>query len=744
MRNSRGVQFVSRLRDVRVGATISLAGDASSLPIWAALFLFFSIFLLPPAGAQLYSGSIAGTVTDQSGAVVLSAKMTLVDANRGYTFSGKTDSAGRFLFREVAPGKYTLTAEAPSFQSQRKEGIEVSVNQNVSVEFSLKVGAQSQVIDVQAHGVELQTEDAVTGQVVDRKLINDLPLISRDFSDLAFLTPGITEVDTQCTGCMANNFISNGSRNATSDILLDGVTATNFEQNSGILAPTYLPSVDAVEEFKVQQSNFSAEYGFSGATVVNVVTRSGTNNFHGSVYDFVRNQVLDANDWFNNLNGVPRPGLAKNNFGGTIGGPILKNKMFFFFDYDGSRENDFNSGNFSVPTVNERKGDFGEVCSLQGGSFSAAGVCSNPNGQLYDPYSADPTQSIPLRSTIIPFNNLATYQSPGSPALAGTPFQPKAGPGNLIDPVALKLMQFFPLPTKATTGVGVSNWFGSGSVPSSNNQYDIKIDYRFNDTDLLSGKYSQQWGNSQSFNCFKNEADPCNGGPTDFTAHLFALNETHTFSPTLVLSLSYGYTRGWTFEKGVAGYYPTVDPVKDLGLPSYFDLSGYKQLPSVSIAGYANSSPTNNNIGSQTFSYLLEGTDTHQLLGTLSWVHGPHELKFGGEMRMHRINFRQPGWPAGQGAFDFSGSSRDIGTDINGNSDPTPGGDGMASFLMGVGTMLGTGAIGGTYEIPNVVSTQSFQFAGFVQDNYRFNPKLTINFGLRYEVNLPRTDATTV
>jgi hypothetical protein len=740
MSNSRGIQLISRPSRRRGEAIVFIADSVKSLFMLAALFLVFSLFFLPYAGAQLYSGSVAGTVTDPSGAVIPSAKITLVDENKGYTFSAKTDGAGRYLFRQVAPGKYAVSAEAPTFQSQRKQGIEVSVNQNVSVEFSLSVGAESQVVDVQARGVELQTEDAVTGQVVDRKFINDLPLVDRDFADLAFLAPGIAEVDTQCSGCMANNFISNGSRNATSDILLDGVTATNFEQNSGILAPTYLPSVDAVEEFKVQQSNFSAEYGFSGATVLNVVTRSGTNNFHGSVYDFFRNQVLDANDWFNNLNGQPRPGLQRNNFGGTVGGPIMKNKLFFFFDYDGSRENDFQSGNSSVPTVNERKGDFGEVCTLQGGSFNGAGACSVPNGQLYDPYSADPTQGIPLRSTIIPFNNLATYQSPGNPRLAGTPFQPAAVRGNLIDPVAFKLMQMFPLPTKATTGVGIDNWFASGSTHNSNNQYDVKVDYRFNNADLLSGKYSQQWGSGQSFNCFNNEADPCNGGPTDFTAHLFALNETHTFSPTLLLSVSYGYTRGWTFEKGITGYYPNVDPVKDLGMPAYFDVSGYRQLPAVNITGYDTSA--GNNIGTQTFSYLLEGTDTHQLLTTLSWSRGAHDLKFGGEFRMHRINFRQPGWPGGQGAFDFSGSSKDNGCldAACDTSDPTPGGDGMASFLMGVGSMLGTGAIGGTYEVPNVVSTQSFQLAGFVQDNYRFSPKLTFNLGLRYELNLPRTE----
>jgi len=702
-----------------------------------ALFILLFASL---AYGQLYTGSIAGTVTDPSGAVVPSVKITLLDEEKGYKFFVVTDAAGRYLFRQVVPGRYTVSAEAANFQRERKGGIVLSVNQNLSVDFSLRVGAQSQTVEVHAAGVELQTQDAVTGQVVDRRFINDLPLISRNFTDLNFLAPGITEVDTQCPGCTVQNFISNGSRNSTADVLLDGVTASNFEQNSGVLSATYTPSVDAVEEFKVQQSNFSAEYGFSGATIVNVVTRSGTNAFRGSVYEFFRNQVLDANDWFNNLNGVPRPGLQRNNFGFTVGGPIQKDKAFFFFDYEGTRENDFVSASASVPTANMRQGNFGEVCTLQRGTFDSAGACSVANGQLYDPYSADPTQSVPIRKTIIPFNNLATYASPGSTALAGTPYQVRSPgtAGNLIDPVARKLMQMFPTPTSSLGSYEGINWFGSGSNHFRNDQFDTKIDYRFSQANLLSVKYSHLWGVAQSFNCFHNEADPCTGGPTDNTANLVAINDTHTFSPTLLLSVSFGFTRGWSYEKGITGYYPNLDPVTDLGLPAYFDVSGYKQFPAISIGGYPSAAA--NNIGTQTFSILKEGQQTYQLLGTLSWVHGPHELKFGVDWREHQINFRQPGWPGGQGLFDFTSSGRDNGAFADGSSDPNPGGDGMASFLMGIGTMSGTGNIGGTYEVPNAVSTTSYQIGGFLQDNYKVTSKLTLNLGLRYEVNLPRTE----
>ena len=394
--------------------------------VWLLVSVLFLLTSL--ATSQLYTGSIAGTVTDPSGAVIPSASVNATDQNKGFAFTATTDSAGRYLLRPIPPGKYNISVEAPNFQSERKQEVTVEVNQSVTVDFSMKVGAANQVVDVEAGASELQTQDAVTGQVVDRRLINNLPLINRDFLSLSYLAPGVTEVDTQCQGCLANNFVSNGSRGATADILLDGASATNFEQNSGIVAPTYLPSVDAVEEFKVQQSNFSAEYGFSGATVINVITRSGTNAFHGSAYEFLRNEKLDANDWFNNFNGDPRQPLRQNNFGFTVGGPIWKNKTFFFFDYDGTRARTFASANAGVPTAAERTGDFGELCTLRGAAFDGAGQCSDPAGQIWDPYSSDPTLGVPVRSTFIPFNNLVPYQSPGNPNLAEALFSPQRFP----------------------------------------------------------------------------------------------------------------------------------------------------------------------------------------------------------------------------------------------------------------------------------------------------------------------------
>ncbi len=226
---------------------------------------------------------------------------------------------------------------------------------------------------------------------------------------------------------------------------------------------------------------------------------------------------MDANNWFNNKNGQPIAALKRNDFGGSIGGPIRKDKTFFFFDYEGLRERDATNAVAGVPTAAERTGDFGVLCGANGGTFDANGLCSAPGGQLWDPYSgsfnpnpepANPNGIGPgaLRKNFIPFNNLATYQSAGNPNLVGTPFALPARAGNLIDPVAAKLIQLFPLPTNQATdlvSLQDSNWFGSGVNPSSNNQFDIKIDQRFSERDLLSAKYSQQNASSNSFRLFQ-------------------------------------------------------------------------------------------------------------------------------------------------------------------------------------------------------------------------------------------------
>lgn len=711
------------------------AHRSGSWPV-CCLAIFALALFLSPAQAQLYTGSVTGVVQDPTGAVIPGASVVLTDTLKGLKYNATTDATGRFLLRSLPPSTYGIRVEAMGFRPEVQDNIGIVVNQNLSLNFSLQVGPTTEAIEVSATAPVLSTQDAVTGQNLDRTFINDLPLVGRSVFDLAFLSPGINQPAGNTFGpnTMANNFISNGGRNATADILMDGVSTVGVEQNTAIVNPLYTPSVDAVQEFKVQQSNFSAEIGFSGGTVVNLVTRSGTNQFHGSAYDFLRNDKLNANNFFNNEAGVKIAPVRWNNFGGTVGGPIKKDRTFFFFDYEGTRSSVAHTNNAGVPSAKERTGDFGELCGYQGGTFDANGMCSNPNGQIWDPYTGvfNSSEGGPDRQNFIPFNNLTTYMSPGNPTIASRHPIP-AAPGNIIDPVALKMMQWYPMPN---LNVGSSaynylnNWIGAGSDKNINDQYDIKIDHRFTDATSLSAKYSHGYGKYQPSNMFGNVGDAYSSGLSDGGPHLFAVTITHLFSPTTLMTISLGITRSFSFDHGgSAADFPNFDAVKDLGMPAYINGNGIRAAPSVTIGsdqGYAMEGG-NNSIGTQAWTYLKYAQETHHLIGSLSHTRGRHEIKFGGEARLHRTNIFFPGIPAGTYSFLQNSTSKS----------PWDGsGDAMAGFMIGAGGQSNWGA----YEVDYAPATQNWNLGSFIQDNWRVTDKLTLNIGMRYDLDLPRTE----
>ena len=696
------------------------------------------IILLPAAVfGQGYFGTVSGTLTDPSGAIIQGARVTLLDEQKGYHFTAKSDSDGRYLFVSIPPGLYSVTAEMAGFEKTVRTHIKLNVSENATANLSLKIANASQSVEVRAQTTTIDTQDAVTGQVVDRRAINDLPLIDRNVFDLTYLAPGVTDMDDQCPNCGGTNFVSNGSRGASADILMDGASITNFEPNGGVTQTVYQPSAEAVEEFKVQQTNFSAEYGFSGASVINMVTRSGTNTFHGSAYDFIRNTITDANNWFNDQAGIPIPPVHRNDFGGTIGGPILKNKTFFFFDWDGTLASSMGTYQEGVPTAAMRTGDFGEVCTSQGGSFDSTGMCMQGGspliaGQLYDPYSGvyNSADGGPVRNTFIPNNRIDLYTSPGSPNLPAN-LQPPHVPGNLIDPVAMKMMALFPLPTPNMPNASLyDNWIASGATPSNNQQFDIRIDHRFNEKNLLSAKYSQDWNSTTPFNCFKNFIDPCGSGQNKGTAHLFAINDTYTFNPTLLLTTTFGITRGST-RIDAYNSSQNPNPLGTLGFPSYLESNGFNGVPAMFINDYF-APGANPNAGNNPYGNYKQGQVTGQITALLSKIHGAHELKFGVEGRLHQQNYIQTNAPLGYFQFNNSGSSLCPFVDDL----PDCGGDSMASFLMG--QLYGNG--NSFYEIQFQPATENYQYATFVQDNWKVTPKLTLNLGLRYDVSLPRTD----
>ena len=685
------------------------------------------------ASAQLYSGSITGVISDPSNAMIPGAQVTVEDQAKGFVFHVVTDNSGRYLLRSVPPSTYKMTVNAQGFQIQTRTGIEISVGDNETVNFSLPVSTSTEAITITGEATLLATEDAATGQVLNRQFMNDLPVLGRNTMALSYLTSGLVSAyeSNQQTGQGANDFSVNGGRAWTNDVLIDGVSSTNYEQNGGLLVMSALPSPDAIEEFKVQTSNFSAEFGFTGATVVNMVMRSGTNAFHGSAYEYLRNSKLDSNNFFNNMAGKTIAPLRRNNFGGTVSGPIQRNKTFFFFDYDGLRQRSMTTTTFGVPSAAERTGNFAEVCGYQGGTFDSAGKCSKAAGQLWDPYSGVYSASAggAVRSAYIPFNNLATYMSPGNPNLNGTGYQLAAKVGNLISPVAAKEIAYMPLPN-LNVGTGsyqyYNNFLASGSAPRMFDDWDVKVDHRFSEATLLSGKFTRQLQNHQNLNAFGNESDTINNGLDDNHLYLAGMNINHTFSPTLLLTASYGFNRWWEYEAGHMGNYPGVDPVGTLGLPSYMKAAGVDQFPAVTAGSPYSSGSAGISVGTQGSAIIRRGQDTHQGLATLSWVKGSHELKVGGEIRMHRINWYSPANPGGTFSFGFSQTAQT-------SSGSSTGGDAWASALIG---WPGSGS----YQINGAFSTQNFQWGGFVQDNWKALRNLTINFGFRYDVTVPRTE----
>jgi hypothetical protein len=687
--------------------------------------------------AQLYVGSLTGVVTDASGAVIPNAKVALTDVQKGLTFTATTDPTGRYLLRDLAPSTYRLVIEASGFAKYVREGIILEVKQNASIDAQMVVGTTVQEVEVKAGAPLLATQDAVTGQEVDRTMMNDLPLVGRSAYDLAFLAPGVTQpalgdsaipVLTPIQGSSGNNFISNGGRNITTDVLLDGVTSTATDYQ--VKYPVYMPSIDAIQEFKVEQNNFSADIGYSGGTVVNVILRSGTNKFHGTLYEFLRNSALDSNNWFNNASNLPIPPLRYNDFGGVIGGPIRKDKTFFFFDFEGSRRRTLTTYAAGVPSVAERTGDFGELCADNAGTFNAQGVCSSPQGQIWDPYSGVYTPSLggPVRQTFVPFNNMITYQSAGAAVLNGTPLQLPAMPGNLINPVAKAMMSFYPAPNVAVGTAAYNpydNWAGSGTGMYSDNRYDVRLDHRLSERTQVNGRFSSDWGFEQTPLCWDNALDPCSSGPVHPGSTSASINVTHNLSPNTLLSLTYGLTRGGWVQSGVVGLFPNFNPVTTLGMPAYILDAGVRTSPWATIGGgYLVAAA--NSLGQMGWDIANIERQTHDVLGSMDHIAGRHEIKAGAELRVSQNNTWLPCCPTGYFYADQFGSSQ---------QPFAIGGDGMATFLTGTSTD-GYGA----YQFALAPAMTSRQIGGYALDNWKATTRLTVNFGIRYDVEVPETE----
>lgn len=641
--------------------------------------------------AQSFTASISGVVTDSSQAAVPGAKIVATDVNRSLQHTAETDAEGRYVITPLQPGTYTLTAEAKGFNTYSRSAFDLQVQQRATINVVLTVGTVETVVDVQASAPLLNMTNAALGQVVENKFILSLPLIGRAPLQLTYLAPGIVPVNTG-TSQVSTNFVSNGTRNSTSDVLLDGMSVTNVEQNSGITHLQYQPSVDVVQEFKIQTNSFSAEFGNTGGTIINVITKSGTNDLHGSLYEFHRNSALNANSWFSNRAGQRIPSFKRNVFGGTIGGPVWlprlyngKNRTFFFFDYEGTRQGSATTRLATVPTLRQRAGDFSDI--------------RDANGRLITVYN--------------PFD---TYRTADGRTLR-RPFPGNIVPREMQSAVAQRVLSFYPLPTsEGDPFTHTNNFFAQGVNRNRGNQMDIKIDHNLSDKHRISSRYSVSWGNSTPANLWGNPADRFTNGNSRSRTQNFVFDFTRVHSAATIITLRYGLMRQSSYSDPQSlGFDQT-----SLGLPPLFLTSGIKLFPSFSPEGFQA-------IGTNGWALIGRGDDVNSVSGGISRIVGGHNLKFGGEARFFRLNYLQPGYPQGNFNFNRGISSEDP------NRTSSLQGNAIASMLLGWGT-------GGDYHIDPWSFSASQYYGGFVQDDWKLTRRLTLNLGLRYDFDVPRTE----
>jgi hypothetical protein len=673
--------------------------------------------------AQVDEGSITGVVQDATGAVVPNAKVTLLNTDQGLTQVNTTDSSGVYTFSPVRIGNYSVSATAPGFSVTTQEHINVAVSQNLRVNIQLKPGAETQTVEVSTAPPQMQTEDASVGQVINEQSVNNLPLNGRNFTFLAQLAAGVNTPQADTRGNAVNGaFSANGLRPSQNNYLLDGID--NNSDNVDFLNGTnfvVLPPPDAIAEFKVQTSDFSAELGRAAGAVLNATVKSGTNGIHGAAWEFFRNDVLDAADWFEDNNGLKKGELRWNMFGASIGGPVIKNKIFYFGDYQGFRHVQGNTqSGIAVPTVLQRNSGYSNLSELISSNATSAPRADAlgrliPVGTVLDPAT---TRAVPGGFVRDPFG-LSTCTG-NTISLAACPGLNQI-PASRIDPAAVKLLNLFPLPT--TSGVS-SNFADSPNLYQHNNQFDVRGDFDVSDKNQVFARASY-WDNPQFIpGPFGGIADGGGFQQGVQTAKSFqgVAAYTHLFSPTTVNVARVGWDHLHTSRFGPEG--------STYGIPAQFGIPGIPQtsenggLPAFSMAGLQT-------LGSNNFLPSDETTQTTQVVDDLSKVYGQHGFKVGIEYQHVVFNTLQPAYSHGQ--FDYNGTF----TDIPSNNGKTTG---IAQFILPPSATTVPGGVsysGGSDQVQasniNKTYDERAYFAAYLQDDWKVTPQLTINLGLRWD-----------
>jgi hypothetical protein len=641
--------------------------------------------------AQTYTASIRGTVTDPSKAVIPAATVIATEANREVKHTTQTDATGRYVLTTLPPGNYVLTVEAPGFRTFIQPAFTLVVQQQATIDVVLSVGGVSTAIEVIGASPLLNTAAPTMGQVIENKFIQTAPLSDRSPLALVMLTPGLVPTEGEPSGTAGVNFVAGGTRNSTAEVVLDGAAISGVEQNSSITDLKYTPSVDTIEEFKVQTSYFSAEFGNTGGSIVNMVSKSGTNELHGVGYGFFRNSSFNANDFFSNEQGLSIPDSSRKVFGFTMGGPVTipgfyngKSRTFFFADYEGQRNASATQMTGTVPTPLQLAGDFSQTFRT--------------NGKLY-----------------IIYNPYDTYEDEDGYVLR-RPFKDNKIPDSLKNPISAGFLKYYPAPTsQGDPMTHANNFFVQGTNASAGDKMDIKIDHHIGEKQRFSVRYSSNWENNTPFNRYGNIADSINPGTEHDTN--FVLDYTRIHSPKTIITSRFSIMRVSSIRDPISTGF---DSAKELGLSPLFQYLGVKQFPNITATNYRA-------LGAGGWAIIHRGELVGLINGSLTKIIGSHTIKTGAEGRKYYENYFQPGYPAGRLSFTRGMTGQDPLTSSSSQ------GNGIATMLLGWGS-------GGEMDIDYPTATSSGYFGVYMQDDWRVSSKLTLNLGLRYDFDIPRTE----
>jgi hypothetical protein len=706
---------------------------------------FFSFLLLQSryAFGQVDEGTITGTVQDTTGAVVPNALVTLLNTDQGTTVQTKTNNSGGYTFSPVKIGHYSVTATAKGFAKTTQQNVTVNVAQSLLVNIQLKPGAASETVEVTTAPPLMQTEEASVGQVITQESVNNLPLNGRNFTFLAQLGAGTQTPQADTRGNAASGaFSANGLRPAQNNYLLDGIdnnsNAVDFLNGTNFVI---LPPVDAIQEFKVQTADFSAELGRAAGAVLNATIKSGTNSLHGAAWEFFRNDKLDAADFFENNNGVKKGELRMNQFGVSGGGPIIKNKLFFFGDYEGLRRVQGTSSTNTVPTANERSSNYTNLADIlsQNDGSTRTDILGRAiqKGTILDPA----TTRFVASGAVDPISGMTN--SSGADGYVHDPFSTKCNattksftlaacsdlnqlPANRIDPNAVKLLNLYPSPNSGLATYGVSpNLF------QHSNSFDTREDYNATAKDQIFARVSYVDNPQYIPGPFGGVADggAFQQGIQTAKSLQGVAGYTREFTPSTINQLRGGLAHLHTTRFGPVG--------STMGIPAQYGIQDIQQV--AENGGLPNFYINNlSNLGSNNFLPSDEVSQTLQVTDDFTKIYGKHSFKAGIEYQHVKFSTLQPAWS--RGAFNYGGGFTDIPSLSN-----TTGG--MAQMLLpptaapatinGVANPNGYSYSGGSDNVyaSNISKTydEKMYLAMYFQDDWKLGPKLTINLGLRWD-----------